>query len=163
MQTVLTHDRLLRIGAAAAIQELLLKYTAADFYESEEVRSTGTYPTSYYVLPVEAQVIRLKTLFPGLKTVNEKLARKTHSEEAEGWFVFLCLGCVARQGNVAHTLKRQHKCGGHAAESRLRGPRKGKGGWFRPQIVPKKSKGGTVGFGSGRFPEPTSRWILNRV
>ena len=39
-QTVLTHDRSLRDGAAVAIKELLVRYTATNMYESEVARST---------------------------------------------------------------------------------------------------------------------------
>jgi hypothetical protein len=98
---VLTHDKSLRDGATVAIKELLLRYTATDLYESEEVRSACVYPASYYVLPVEAQVTKLMALFPNLKTVNEKLGRKTYSEEAEGWFVIPRWNALAPTYNEA--------------------------------------------------------------
>ena len=103
-QTVLTHDKSLRDGATVAIKELLLRYTATDLYESEEVRSACVYPASYYVLPVEAQVTKLMALFPNLKTVNEKLGRKTYSEEAEGWFVIPRWNALAPTYNEAVAL-----------------------------------------------------------
>jgi hypothetical protein len=103
-QNVLMHDKLLRIGAADAIKELILKYTDTDLYESEVVRSTSVYPKTYSVLPVEAQVTKLMTLFPGLKTVNEKLARKAHTEESEGWFVVPRWSALASSYNEAVVL-----------------------------------------------------------
>ena len=69
-----------------AIVHIIERYTASDKYKDEQVSSTRIYSKSYKPRPIEAQVSELRKHFPELKTVNEKLARRTLPEGAEDWF-----------------------------------------------------------------------------
>lgn len=75
---------------SASIAELLVKEierrTASDRYKAEQVPSERTYPPSYRIYPIEAQVTELRKNFPQLGKCHEKLARRPLPEGAEGWF-----------------------------------------------------------------------------
>jgi hypothetical protein len=85
-QIVLDMGKKLKSDVAASVVEIIHQHTASDKYKDEQVGSNRTYPPSYRVRPVEAQVTELKKLFPSLGSCHEKLARKPLLEGAEAWF-----------------------------------------------------------------------------
>jgi hypothetical protein len=85
-QTVLDAGKKLKADVAASVEEIIQRYTTSDKFKDEEVGSNRTYPPTYKVRPIEAQVTELKKLFPVLGTCMEKLARKPLLEGAEAWF-----------------------------------------------------------------------------
>jgi hypothetical protein len=85
-QTVLDMGKKLKSDVAATVIEIIHKHTASDKFKDEQVSSNRTYPPTYRVRPIEAQVTELKKLFPTLGSCHEKLARKPLLEGAEAWF-----------------------------------------------------------------------------
>ena len=85
-QTVLEMGKKLKEEVAASVVEIIHRHTASDKFKDEEVGSNRTYPPTYRVRPVEAQVTELKKHFPSLGSCLEKLARKPLLEGAEAWF-----------------------------------------------------------------------------
>lgn len=85
-QIVLEQRDHLEAEVADAVVEIIRRYTTSDKYRNEEVPSSRTYPPTYRVRPVEAQVTELRRLFPSLGSCMEKLARKPLLEGAEAWF-----------------------------------------------------------------------------
>jgi hypothetical protein len=85
-QTVLEMGKMLKAEVAASVVEIIHRHTASDKFKDEEVGSNRTYPPTYRVRPVEAQVTELKKHFPSLGSCLEKLARKPLLEGAEAWF-----------------------------------------------------------------------------
>jgi len=85
-QTVLDVGNKLKDEVTASVVEIIHRHTASDKFKDEEVGSNRTYPPTYRVRPVEAQVTELKKHFPSLGSCMEKLARKPLLEGAEAWF-----------------------------------------------------------------------------
>jgi hypothetical protein len=85
-QTVLDAGKKLKAEVVASVVEIIHRHTASDKFKDEEVGSNRTYPPTYRVRPIEAQVTELKKLFPSLGSCMEKLARKPLLEGAEAWF-----------------------------------------------------------------------------
>ncbi len=85
-QIVLDSGEEMQREVAATVVEIIGRHTASDKYKDEEVGSTRTYPATYRVRPVEAQVTELRKLFPSLGGCNEKIGRRPLPEGAEAWF-----------------------------------------------------------------------------
>jgi hypothetical protein len=85
-QTVLDLSKKLKAEVAASVVEIIHRHTASDKFKDEQVGSNRTYPPTYRVRPVEAQVTEMKKHFPSLGSCQEKLARKPLLEGAEAWF-----------------------------------------------------------------------------
>ncbi|MGA3010577.1 MAG: hypothetical protein ABSD72_09990 [Terracidiphilus sp.] len=85
-QTVLEMGERLTSEVADSVVEIIHRHTASDKFKDEEVGSNRTYPPTYKVRPVEAQVTELRKLFPSLGSCMEKLAHKQLLEGAEDWF-----------------------------------------------------------------------------
>ncbi len=85
-QIVLDSGEEMQREVAAKVVEIIGRHTASDKYKDEEVGSTRTYPATYRVRPVEAQVTELRKLFPSLGGCNEKIGRRPLPEGAEAWF-----------------------------------------------------------------------------
>jgi hypothetical protein len=103
-QTVLDAGKKLKTDVATSVEEIIYRYTASDKFKDEEVGSNRTYPPTYKVRPIEAQVTELKKLFPALGTCMEKLARKPLLEGAEAWFAIPRWQAVAPTYNEAVEL-----------------------------------------------------------
>jgi hypothetical protein len=85
-QTVLELREKLKSEVADSIAAILQRYTVSDKYKDEEAGSNRSYPPTYRVRPIEAQVTELRKHFPSLGSCMEKLARKPLLEGAEAWF-----------------------------------------------------------------------------
>jgi len=85
-QAVLDMDLKLKREVAGQIVEIIHRHTVSDKYKDEEVGSNRTYPATYKVRPIEAQVTELRKLFPSLGPCQEKLARRQLPAGAEAWF-----------------------------------------------------------------------------
>jgi hypothetical protein len=85
-QIVLDMDKKLKLELADVVVEVISRHTVSDKYKDEEVTSNRTYPPTYRVRPVEAQVTELRKLFPSLGNCIEKLGRKPLQGGAEAWF-----------------------------------------------------------------------------
>jgi len=83
---VLDSSDLVQGEISEAIVHIVERYTASDKFKDEQVSSTRVYSKSYRARPIEAQVSELRKYFPELKTVNEKLARRSLPDGAEDWF-----------------------------------------------------------------------------
>ena len=86
VQAVLDGRVQLKADVAGLVVEMIQRHTVSNKYKNEEVGSNRSYPASYRVKPIEAQVTELKKLFPGLGYANERLARLKVPEGAEAWF-----------------------------------------------------------------------------
>lgn len=85
-QAVLDMEKKLRSEVAERVVEIIQRHTISNKFKDEEVGSNRSYPPTYRVRPVEAQVTALKKLFPVLGSCNEKLARRSLPEGGEAWF-----------------------------------------------------------------------------
>ncbi len=85
-QIVLDSGKKVKREVAETVVEIINRHTSSDKYKDEEVSSTRTYPPTYRVKPVEAQVTELRKLFPALGSCNEKIGRRPIPEGAEAWF-----------------------------------------------------------------------------
>jgi hypothetical protein len=100
-QTVLESERELRAELAEMVVAAVGRHTYSDKYKDEHVASDRVYPSTYRVLPIEAQVTELRKTFPALKTCHEKLARRSLPEGAEAWFAIPRWQAVAPTYNEA--------------------------------------------------------------
>jgi hypothetical protein len=85
-KSVLEMGKKLKAEVAESVVSIIHRHTASDKFKDEEVGSNRTYPPTYTVRPVEAQVTELRKFFPSLGSCMEKLARKPLLEGAEAWF-----------------------------------------------------------------------------
>jgi len=85
-QIVLDSGKTVKREVAETVVEIINRHTASDKFKDEEVSSTRTYPPTYRVRPVEAQVTELRKLFPSLGNCHEKIGRRPIPEGAEAWF-----------------------------------------------------------------------------
>jgi len=85
-EIVLEMSKKLKSEVADSVAEIIHRHTISDKFKDEEVGSNRTYPPTYRVRPVEAQVTELRKHFPTLGSCMEKLARKPLLEGAEAWF-----------------------------------------------------------------------------
>jgi hypothetical protein len=85
-QIVLDSGKNVKREVADTVVEIINRHTASNKYKDEQVPSTRTYPPTYRVRPVEAQVTELRKLFPSLGGGNEKIGRRQLPEGAEAWF-----------------------------------------------------------------------------
>ena len=85
-QAVLEGGAKLKSEVIKAVTEIVHSHTVSHNFEDEEVSSNRTYPTTYRVRPVEAQVTELRKIFPALSSCREKLGRLPLPDEPEGWF-----------------------------------------------------------------------------
>ena len=100
-QVVLDMNRKLKSEVADSVVEIIHRHTVCDKFKDEDVGSNRTYPPTYRVRPVEAQVTELRRLMPSLGNCQEKLARKPLVEGAEAWFAIPRWQAVAPTYNEA--------------------------------------------------------------
>ena len=86
VQAVLDAEGKLRGEVSRAVAEIVYSHTVSRKFEDEEVGSNRTYPATYRVRPVEAQVSELRKAFPSLGACKEKLGRVRLPHESEAWF-----------------------------------------------------------------------------
>jgi len=85
-QAVLDQSKTLKGEVTERLVEIIHSHTTSDKFKDEEVRSDRVYPPTYRVRPIEAQVTKLREIFPGLGSCHERLARKDPPAGAEAWF-----------------------------------------------------------------------------
>jgi hypothetical protein len=85
-QAVLEAEGKLKAEVSRAVTEIVHSHTVSKKFEEEEVGSNRSYPLTYRVRPVEAQVTELRKAFPSLGACREKLGRLPLPEEPEAWF-----------------------------------------------------------------------------
>jgi hypothetical protein len=100
-QTVLEAKRAVKADIVKAVTEIVQSHTISSKYEEEEVGSDRSYPSTYSVRPVEAQVTELRKGFPALGACQEKLGRLPLPQGAEGWFAIPRWEAVAPTYNEA--------------------------------------------------------------
>jgi hypothetical protein len=100
-QAVLETERQLKTEIAKAVTEIVHNHTLTSKFENEQVDSNRSYPSTYKVRPVEAQVTELRKAFPTLGACNEKLARLPLPDEPEAWFAIPRWQAVAPTYNEA--------------------------------------------------------------
>jgi hypothetical protein len=100
-QTVLEMGNKIESEIADSVTEIIHRHTTSDKFKDEEVGSNRTYPSTYRVRPVEAQVTELRKYFPSLGCCMEKLAHKPLLEGAEAWFAIPRWQAIAPTYNEA--------------------------------------------------------------
>lgn len=100
-QAVLDMERSVKSEITKAVMEIVHNHTISNKFEDEEVGSDRSYPPTYRVRPVEAQVTELKKAFPNLGACHEKLARLPLPEEPEAWFAIPRWQAIAPTYNEA--------------------------------------------------------------
>jgi hypothetical protein len=100
-RAILEVARQLKSEITGAVTEIVHKHTVSSKYEDEEVGSDRSYPPTYRVRPVEAQVTELKKLLPALGACHERLGRLPLPEEPEAWFAIPRWQAVASTYNQA--------------------------------------------------------------
>jgi len=100
-QAVLEGETELRCEVTRTVVDLVHFHTMSRKFEDEEVCSDRTYPPTYRLRPVEAQVSELKKAFPALGACQEKLGRLPLPDEPEGWFAIPRWQAVAPTYNEA--------------------------------------------------------------
>lgn len=68
------------------IIDSLRRHSVSNQFADEEVASNYVYPSGYKVRGITEQTNRLRELFSGIGTANEKLAEQSLPPHAEGWF-----------------------------------------------------------------------------
>lgn len=101
VQAVLESERKVRFEIVQAVKEVVHRHRISSKFEDEEVRSNRSYPATYRVRPVEAQVTALRTAFSELGACNEKLGRRELPEGPEAWFALPRWQAVASTYNEA--------------------------------------------------------------
>jgi hypothetical protein len=86
VQMVLDSGATMQKEVADSVVSIIQQHTLSDKFKDEEVPSARSYPPTYRVRPVEAQVTELRKLFPKLGGCLEKIGRRPLLEGAEGWF-----------------------------------------------------------------------------
>jgi hypothetical protein len=86
VQMVLDSGSTLQNEVAEAVVGIIQRFTLSDRFKDEQVPSSRTYPSTYRVRPVEAQVTELRKRFPSLGGCLEKIGRRALLDGAEGWF-----------------------------------------------------------------------------
>ena len=100
-QIVLDSGKMVKREVADTVVEIIQRHTSSDKYKDEEVGSTRTYPPTYRVRPVEAQVTELRKIFPGLGNCHEKIGRRPVPAGAEAWFAIPRWQALAETYNEA--------------------------------------------------------------
>jgi hypothetical protein len=100
-QSVLDMGRKLKAEVAERVVEIVHRHTTSNKFKDEEVGSDRTYPPTYRVRPLEAQVTELRKLFPGLGSCHERLGRRPVPEGAEAWFAIPRWQAIAPTYNEA--------------------------------------------------------------
>ena len=100
-QAVLETERGVKSEVTKAVTEIVHNHTISSKFEDEEVGSDRSYPPTYRVRPVEAQVTELRKAVPKLGNCNEKLGRLLLPEEPEAWFAIPRWQAVAPTYNEA--------------------------------------------------------------
>lgn len=100
-QAVLEEEEQLQSEMTAALTEIIQNRTISHKFEDEDVGSNRSYPPTYRVRPVEAQVTELRKIFPTLGACQEKLGRLPLPEGAEAWFAIPRWQAVAATYNEA--------------------------------------------------------------
>jgi hypothetical protein len=100
-QAVLETERGVKSEVTKAVTEIVHNHTISSKFEDEEVGSDRSYPPTYRVRPLEAQVTELRKAFPKLGNCNEKLGRLPIPEEPEAWFAIPRWQAVAPTYNEA--------------------------------------------------------------
>jgi hypothetical protein len=93
--------RKLKAEVAERVVEIVHRHTTSNKFKDEEVGSDRTYPPTYRVRPLEAQVTELRKLFPGLGSCHERLGRRPVPEGAEAWFAIPRWQAIAPTYNEA--------------------------------------------------------------
>jgi hypothetical protein len=128
-QVVLEMNKKLKAEVAGSVVEIIQRHTVSNKFKNEEVVSDRSYPPTYRVRPVEAQVTELRRLFPSLGGCMEKLGRKPLLEGAEAWFAIPRWQALAPTYNEATEMvlavlagKRRfsHRIAGRMSEKYLR-------------------------------------------
>jgi len=128
-QTVLDMGRKLKVEIVEKVVEIIHHHTTSDKFKEEQVPSNRTYPPTYRVRPIEAQVTELRKLFPELGSCLEKLARRQLPEGAEAWFAIPRWEALAPTYNeavervlavLASKRKFQHRLAGRLGPTFLR-------------------------------------------
>lgn len=68
------------------LKKLVERFSVTNQYADEEVESSYGYLSGYKPKGITEQTNRLRELFPGIGYANEKLAKASLPENAEGWF-----------------------------------------------------------------------------
>jgi len=100
-QAVLEDEAKLRSEVTRTVIDLIQFHTQSRKFQDEEVSSDRTYPPTYRLRPVEAQVTELRKAFPSLGACQEKLGRLPLPDEPEGWFAIPRWQAVAPTYNEA--------------------------------------------------------------
>jgi len=100
-QAVLETERKLRSDIVGAVTDIVNRHTLSSKFHDEEVDSKRTYPPTYQVRPVEAQVTALRKAFPELVRCHEKLGRIPLPEGPEAWFAIPRWQVIASTYNEA--------------------------------------------------------------
>ena len=87
VQMVLDSGVALRDEVADSVVGIIQRHTRSDKFKDEQVPSGRSYPATYRVRPVEAQVTELRKVFGLQGGCMEKLGRRALLDGAEGWFV----------------------------------------------------------------------------
>jgi hypothetical protein len=86
IQMVLESDAALQAEVMDLVVGIIERHTVSDKYKEEQSPSERSYPATYRVRPIEAQVTELRRLFPKLGSCLEKIGRRPLPDDAEGWF-----------------------------------------------------------------------------
>lgn len=98
---VLEMDEKLKAEIASSALKIIQRLTVSEKYKNEETVSRREYPSNYKVRPIEAQVTKLRELFPQLGTCMEKLGHKELPDGAEAWFAIPRWQALAPSYNLA--------------------------------------------------------------
>ena len=83
IQKLIKNENKFRTHIIAGIKDILMSH---QFTNNEEVKSSYTYPEDYKVKSISEQIKILRQLFPGIGSVDKKLAKQPLHLGAEGWF-----------------------------------------------------------------------------
>jgi len=84
-QVVLDTRKTLKGELSRTVVETIERFTISNLYDDEVTQSDRSYPATYRVRPIEAQVTALRKFFPQLGGCMEKVARRPLPEGAECW------------------------------------------------------------------------------
>ena len=100
-QTVLEAEPRLRSDVIGAVTDIVSRHALSSKFQDEDVASKRSYPDTYQVRPVEAQVTALRKAFPVLGSCREKMGRISLPEGPEAWFAIPRWQAVAATYNEA--------------------------------------------------------------
>jgi len=100
-QAVLELEDDLKSDIAKAVIEIVENHKVSHKFEDEMAGSDRSYPPTYKLRPLEAQVTELRKVFPSLGSCQEKLGRLPLPEGPEAWFAIPRWQAVAPTYNEA--------------------------------------------------------------